>query len=117
MSFEFDWNGEKIKAQSKEAAGQAINEVGEAVLTEANKTVPHDEGTLERSGTVHTNFEELITGISYDTPYAVRWHEAPPGTINFKDPKARTKWLELTVKEMSDKIENHLANKFQSEMK
>jgi len=117
MSFEFKWYGKKIKAQSKEAAGQAINRAAEAVLTEANKTVPHDEGTLERSGTVETDFDNLITAVGYDTPYAVRWHEAPPGTVNFSDPRARTKWLEKTVREMSDKIENHLANKFKSEMK
>ena len=117
MTFKMDWFGDKIQAKSKGAAGAAINEAGEALLTEANKTVPHDEGTLERSGTVETDMDNLITAVGYDTPYAIRWHEAPPGSVNFSDPKARTKWLEKTSREMRDKIRDHVANKLKSELK
>lgn len=64
----------------------------EHLLSEANKHVPHDEGTLERSG------EATVDGrrgaVSYDTPYAVRQHEDM--TLSH-DGKGRAKWLETTM--------------------
>lgn len=64
----------------------------EHLLTEANKHVPHDEGTLERSG------EATVDGkrgaVSYDTPYAVRQHE---DTQLNHDGKGKAKWLETTM--------------------
>lgn len=106
----FNWNGDKMSEEMHKKAGKVLHDVGEAILSEANKTVPHDTGALELSGTVETNFKELITAIGYDTPYAVRWHEAEPGSVSFRDPNARTKWLEKTCREMAGKIERYLAD-------
>lgn len=64
----------------------------EHLLTEANKTVPHDEGTLERSGAAST--EGLRGAVSYDTPYAVKQHEDLTLT---HDGKGQAKWLETTL--------------------
>lgn len=68
----------------------------EHLLTEANKTVPHDEGTLERSG--DTGVQVTGTGVrgsvSYDTPYAVRQHE---DLAVHHHGKGRAKWLENTM--------------------
>ena len=102
--FSFRWYGKQVIPQVKEQALKAQHTVGEAMLTEANKTVPHDEGTLERSGSVDTDYDAGVTYVSYDTPYAVRWHEAPPGSVMFTDPRARVKWLEQTAREMSSQI-------------
>lgn len=68
----------------------------EHVLTEANKHVPHDEGTLERSGRtgVAVTGKGVMGSVSYDTPYAVRQHEDM--TLNH-DGKGEAKWLENTL--------------------
>lgn len=50
----------------------------EQVLTTARSRVPHEEGTLERSGAVsapHKTSDGVVVGISFNTPYAVRQHE------------------------------------------
>ncbi|MFF0860900.1 hypothetical protein ACFYUV_04005 [Nonomuraea sp. NPDC003560] len=47
----------------------------EHLLQKSREEVPHEEGTLERSGTVSVDEAELIGAVSYDTPYAVRQHE------------------------------------------
>lgn len=60
-------------------------------LTEANKSVPHDEGTLERSGTA--TVDGTRGAVSYDTPYAVRQHE---DMAYRHDGKGEAKWLETT---------------------
>ena len=63
----------------------------EFLLTEANKHVPHDEGTLERSG--QASVDGTRGAVSYDTPYAVRQHE----DMSMRhDGKGEAKWLETT---------------------
>lgn len=47
----------------------------EYVLTESRKLVPHQEGTLERSGRVVVEDDGSRGAVTYDTPYAVRQHE------------------------------------------
>lgn len=64
----------------------------EHVLTEANTIVPHDEGTLERSGTVDS--EDTTAAVSYNTPYAVRQHE---DLTLYHQGKGQPKWLENTM--------------------
>lgn len=64
----------------------------EHLLTEANKSVPHDEGTLERSGQAST--DGTRGAVSYDTPYAARQHE---DMALHHDGKGRAKWLEVTM--------------------
>lgn len=68
----------------------------EHLLTEANKTVPHDEGTLERSGDtgVQNTSGHVRGSVSYDTPYAVRQHE---DLSLHHDGKGQAKWLENTL--------------------
>lgn len=64
----------------------------EHLLTEGNKSVPHDEGTLERSGSASQ--EGTRGAVSYDTPYAVRQHEDM--SLNHYG-KGQSKWLENTM--------------------
>lgn len=71
---------------------QGLRDATEYLLTEANKHVPHDEGTLERTGQAST--DGTRGAVSYDTPYAVRQHEDME--LNH-DGKGQAKWLENTM--------------------
>ena len=75
----------------------------EHLLTEANKSVPHDEGTLERSGvaSVESQSGKRRGAVSYDTPYAVRQHE---DMSVHHDGKGRAKWLETTMAQEADTV-------------
>ena len=70
----------------------ALHLATEHVLSEANKQVPHDEGTLERSGRASNDGKR--GAVSYDTPYAVRQHE---DMSLHHDGKGQAKWLEVTM--------------------
>ena len=59
----------------QEALAQAARDAAQALLDESAKQVPHDTGALELSGTVSSEPGHAV--VSYDTPYAVRWHETP----------------------------------------
>lgn len=84
--------GKGVHAGAKQGMALAV----EHLLTEANKHVPHDEGTLERSGRtgVAVTGKGVQGSVSYDTPYAVRQHEDL--TLNH-DGKGEAKWLENTM--------------------
>jgi hypothetical protein len=86
----------------------------EHVLTESNKHVPHDEGTLERSG--DTGVEETSDGargsVSYDTPYAVKQHE---DLTLHHDGKGQAKWLENTMAAESKTVGQIIGNAIRQE--
>lgn len=75
-----------------EGAEDGVRLAVEHLLTEANKSVPHDEGTLERSG--QASVDGTRGAVSYDTPYAARQHE---DMALHHDGKGRAKWLEVTM--------------------
>ena len=52
---------------------KGIRACANLLLEESRKQVPLDTGALSRSGMVSS--ERLTAAVSYDTPYAVRWHE------------------------------------------
>ena len=84
----------------------AVGDAAEFLLEEANRTVPIEEATLTRSGTVSQ--EGLNAVVSYDTPYAARQHEE----LDWRhDEGRRAKWLELTFKEQRDRVIKFLADK------
>jgi hypothetical protein len=87
----------------------------EHLLTEANKTVPHDEGTLERSGDTGTatNGSHIRGSVSYDTPYAVRQHE---DLELHHDGKGEAKWLENTMAREADTVGRIIATAIRQEL-
>ncbi len=123
-SFKIEWNDAKVKAISN-APVRALYLAGEGILEEANRLVPHDQGTLQNSGTVTCDelpdgqavFDEALGGksmakafpgqpksaimISYNTPYAVRLHEHPE--YEFQDDR-QGKWLETALNEHAERI-------------
>lgn len=88
----------------------ALTDATEFLLEEANRTVPHEEGTLEGSGTagVKVQGDRMVGVVSYDTPYAVRQHE---DTRLRHTGKGRAKWLERTANEQRTRIGKFLAER------
>lgn len=80
-----NWKGDQLERALQEAAVEAIKKTCYIILEAAKQEVPHDEGTLERSGMVlmapDGSPQGLIcfgggTGTGHPIiPYAVRWHE------------------------------------------
>lgn len=81
------WRGKELISRVKELESQAMIDTANEVKAEANQQVPHDEGTLQNSGTVMKNpSNALDVKIGYggggqstypEVPYAVKWHETP----------------------------------------
>lgn len=95
-------------AQVRRAAGDALFESAEFILEESNRTVPLEEGTLERSGTVSIDRAALRAAVAYDTPYAARQHEE----LNYRhDEGRRAKWLEQTMREQTGRVRQFLAER------
>ena len=133
-----EWNGDEVMDELRDAARKAGFEATSELLTRANDTVPHDEGTLEASGVVTQGrlpsarqiYEEAQDGepqgdalslrgeplffLTYNTPYAVKVHEAPP-SWDFRG-KGQRKWLEKTVREERDDIEGLITDRINEEM-
>lgn len=102
------WYGDDVARRIKQAAGDGLFEGAETLLEEANRTVPHEEGTLQRSGTASVDRGALLAAVSYNTPYAVRQHEE----LGYRhDPGRRAKWLELAQSENEDRITQHIADR------
>jgi hypothetical protein len=85
-----------VKASVHAALADALEDVTETGLGEANRTVPIEEATLERSGFAQVDRGSLTGQIAYDTPYAVVQHEDP--TLAH-DPGRRHHWLEDSMEE------------------
>ncbi len=85
-------------AKLRKIHDDAVRDAGEHLLETANRTVPLEEATLERSGQVTTERSGTTTtaAVSYDTPYARRQHEDKRLR---HDPGRRAKWLERTAEE------------------
>lgn len=110
MTFEirFEWRGEAVKGLVDGKVHAAVGAAAEYLLEEANRTVPIEEATLARSGSVDVGGGEA--SISYDTPYAARQHEE---TAWRHRPGRRAKWLQLTLQEQARNVGDFLAARLQ----
>lgn len=108
--FTFDLRGHASE-QVRKAAAVALGDAAEFLLEQANRTIPHEEGTLERSGVASVDEKALRAAVSYDTPYAVRQHE---DTRLRHDEGRRAKWLEATFKEKAAKVGEFLAGRIKA---
>lgn len=99
--YRMTWHGSAVKAAARANALAGLRESLEFVLTESNKAVPLDEGTLMRSGTTSVDEANLRGAVSYDTPYAVRQHEE----VTWRHSPGRTaKYLENAVNSNQQQI-------------
>lgn len=88
-----------ITRGARRAAEKGLEKGLEHVLGEARKIVPHQEGTLERSGRVVQN--GLNGGIVFDTVYARRQHEE----LDWKHKPGRSaKYLEKPMNSERDVV-------------
>ena len=111
---EVRWYGRQVSANARAAGIRGLRLAAEHVLEEANRTVPIEEGTLERSGTVSVDEQRGAAAVSYDTPYAVRQHEE----LGYRhDPGRRAKWLELTLQERQRAIRDYIAGEIRKALK
>lgn len=105
MTARLEWHGDQVLARMRRGGARALRRAAEHVLEEANRTVPHDEGTLLRSGFVDVDDRRLEAVVAYDTPYAARQHEERTWQ---HAPGRRAKWLELTVQERTRAIRHFM---------
>ncbi len=75
-------------------------------MQKSREIVPIETGTLERSGTVTVDEQNLTATISYDTPYAVAVHE----DLAMRHDEGRTaKYLERPFNEEADTVKEIIA--------
>ena len=128
----FKWYESRVDDE-REEVGRATWRAAEALLGEANKKIPNETGTMERSGIVtqdglsgspNSIFQEAKAGgypknnfkfdfskepvfyISYNTPYAIVQHE---DTTLKHTGGEEAKWLENAAKRWSGKISKWIA--------
>lgn len=73
MKLRVQWDASKALRTAAQGGSHGLYEYATLVLDESRKQVPLDTGALSRSGMV--SIDGLAATVSYDTPYAVRWHE------------------------------------------
>lgn len=90
-SFRLTFDGAPAARQIREGAARGLYLAAEHVLQQSQEVVPLDESPLMQSGTASVDEASLTAAVSYDTPYAVRQHEA----LDFRHAPGRTaKYLE-----------------------
>lgn len=103
---ELHWDGPHAKILAHEGGVLGLKLGTEHLLEAANRTVPLEEGTLERSGATDVDEDNLTGSVYYDSVYAAYQHEG----LDFRHaPGRRAKWLELAVDEESATIEALIA--------
>ncbi|MCK9570374.1 minor capsid protein [Candidatus Pacearchaeota archaeon] len=103
-----EWKGDQIAEKVRKQALEGLFDGAEFILEEANRIVPHDEGTLEISGETSIDTDKMEAAVSYDTPYAKRLHEHPE--YNFQNGR-EGKWLEKTVNEQAEVVRDMIADR------
>lgn len=90
----------------RDAAARGLALAAEYVLEQANRTIPHERGDLQRSGIASVDDEGTRAAVSYDMPYAVPVHEDLAAR---HDAGRRAKWLEMTMQEQQDAVRQIIA--------
>jgi hypothetical protein len=107
------WKGEDVTVSVQAAALRGLQMAGEHILEESNRTIPHNEGTMQDSGEVSVDGSKLEASVSYDTPYTVRQHE----DTSMRHPNGRkAKFLETALNEQSNAGLAIIANEIEKSM-
>lgn len=90
-----------------EAAAVGLELACEHILGVARERVPIEEGTLERSGAVVMDPDNLVGYVTFDTPYAVVQHE----DLTFSHDEGRqAKYLETAFNSERDTARKIIAD-------
>lgn len=81
------WKGDKLVADTVEAASKGAEDTAQEIGAIADQQVPHDDGWLQDSKTIKKDpSDKLTVQIGYgggyqsgrpEVPYAIKWHETP----------------------------------------
>jgi len=94
-----NWRGEELKNEVLEASRMSVLDTCYIILEAAKQQVPHNEGTLMRSGIAVIDDVMPVGLVSFGggpgtghpiVPYAIRWHE---NNANFQKGR-KMKYLE-----------------------
>ncbi len=98
---------EIVKHAVPDSAAKGVREALQQLKLDADNVpprTPHKEGHLRGSGRVGkvSIKKKEISGsiriggktVRFNVPYAARWHEVEPGTINWSEPDVGPKYLE-----------------------
>jgi hypothetical protein len=108
------WHIREAKDNAREGAGNGLYEAAEYGLEVANRSVPLEEGTLERSGFTDVDRDKLTAVIAYDSKYARRQHEE----MSYQHAAGRrAKWLEKTMQEEHDAMVKHIGDAIRKALK
>ncbi len=105
------WRGTEAKARARRGSSRGLTLATEFALGEARKKVPHEEGTLERSG--RATVDDLEGAVSFNTPYAVEQHE---NLTLGHDPGRTAKYLENAVNSNRDTLAKLIAEAVRREL-
>lgn len=97
------------------AAQRGVGLAAEHVLGEARKVVPHDEGTLERSGRAANELKGNVAraSVGFDTEYSIDQHE----NMHYRHKKGRTaKYLERPLNSSKNKVRGIIAAAIRKEL-
>lgn len=98
-----------VKRAAPESAEIGLREAGQQLKLDADNIpprTPHKEGFLRGSGEVskvEAMGKTIGITVSYDKPYARRWHEVEPGTIKWSEPDVGPKYLESKMVRFKNK--------------
>ena len=104
-----------VQRAAPESTKIGLKEAGQALKLDADNIpprTPHKEGFLRGSGKVsEVNIvgKSLEVAVSYDKPYARRWHEVEPGTIKWSESGVGPKYLESKMIKFKNKYMNIIA--------
>jgi len=105
-----------VQRAMPEVASKGVREAGQEWKLDADNVppkTPHKEGHLRASGKVSkVNIEgqNISVEVSYDAPYARRWHEVEPGLINWSESGVGPKYLESKAVRFANKYMNIVAS-------
>lgn len=111
-----DWRGGSrahLTGEIRKAAAEALRDIGDNCLEEANRIIPLEEGIMQDSGFVEVDATALEGQVAYSTPYAVKQHEDPTLT---HDPGREDHWLEKTVDRNRAEYAEYMARKVRGDL-
>lgn len=92
-------NTGRVLGQARAGEARGLGKAGEHLLGASRQRVPHEEGTLERSGVASVDEGTLEAAVSYDTPYAARQHQEDGWQ---HDPGRTSRYLEAPFEEEAE---------------
>jgi hypothetical protein len=99
VTLDLEWHDDEVIAALSASTFDGLELAAEHLLQVSSGLAPHEEGTLERSGDIDTDEDQLQVSVYFDTRYAVRQHE----DLTYRHDEGRqAKYLEAPMHEEAD---------------